>query len=180
MMKRMLIPMAMAAAMLAVIAGGAAEPAATRQIKFHAPKTVIDHQKKLVVATGGVELTTTEGTLWADKVEAITDDENRLQTAEATGNVRVDLDWTGSDKKRRRVKAQGDRATYDAAARTVVLIGHVKGNAVEVDKQRTIDLKGHKATLDLQHSIYAVEAIEGTPTEIIFTEPEPKPETAPK
>jgi lipopolysaccharide transport protein LptA len=177
-MRRILVPMALAATALAVIAGAAPQPAATRQIKFSTPngKTVIYHQKKLVVATGGVELTTAEGTLWADKMEGTYKDTAQgmeLTTVEATGNVKVDLDWVGSDKRKRHIKAQADRGSYEAAERVIVLTGHVTGSAVEAEGQTTIDLKGNTVTLHLGESIYEVD---GGPSEITFTAPEPAAE----
>lgn len=172
------MPMALAAVALAVIARAAPNPAATRQIKFSTPngKTVIYHEKKLIVATGGVELTTAEGKLWADKMEGTYTDTAQgmeLKTVEATGNVKVDLDWVGSDKKRRHINARADRGSYAAAERVIVLTGHVTGSAVEAEGQTTIDLKGDKVTLHLIESRYEVE---GEPTVITFTGPEPAAE----
>ena len=168
---------AVVAAMLAAAAIALAAEFTARNGELHATVIDIYAAKHEMVATGGVKLTTVEGVLLADRMEATLDANNYLTSAQAIGKVKVDLDWVGSDKKRRRVNAQGDHGTYNVGDRTVVLTGHVTGKAVEVEANTSFDLNGDKVTMFLRESRYRVE---GAPAKITYTEPEPAPETPPK
>jgi len=121
--------------------------------------------------SGGKPVTviTTEGTLTAREMTVhFTPRSNNPTRIEASGNVTLDADYTGTDQVRRLVKASGERATYDLEARKVVLDGNVRGTLREPARDRVVDLTSAQAALYLRE-----DRIVLTQVEMVFEEPAP-------
>ena len=155
----------------AICAAGAPAPPAGRQprkIEAKGAVAVIDDARHTVTFSGGVTLTTPEGTITGREAEARLAGASDFESAEARGDVKLDLHYTTKEGVERLMQATADRAIYTSRDRTVQLVGHVVGYIKEPARQRTLDLAADEVTLWLDESRLRLR-----PARLVFTEPAP-------
>jgi lipopolysaccharide transport protein LptA len=136
-----------------------------RKVRVEGAVAEIDDVAHTVVLSGGAKLTTTEGTMTSDEMRANLAKDNTIETAEATGEVRINFSYKTKDGVEREIQGAADRGTYTSADRTVRLIGHVTARLTEPATQRTIDLTADEVTFWIDESRLRIK-----PAELVFTE----------
>jgi len=173
---------ALIAAVIALVAASCAcaqqhEQKQVRKIVATGAQAEIDESKHLVLLTGGAKLTTDEGTISSREIRARLGEGDSIETAEAEGDVKLDLRYTTKEEVARQMQATADRAIYNTTERTVQLIGRVIAKLQEPARQRTLDISADEVTFWIDESRLLIR-----PADLVFTEAvagKPETETAP-
>lgn len=135
----------------------------------------LDQENRTVVFSGDAKLTTNEGVIAASEIEARLGAGDTIEMAEARGGVKMDFHYESNDGVERIAQATADRAVYDAAERTVQLLGHVVAQLREPARKRTLDLSAEEVMFWIDESRLRIR-----PARLVFTEMvKPEAEAAP-
>jgi len=140
-----------------------------RKITATGATAEVDESNHKVLLTGGAKLTTEEGTITGNEIVAKLAEDNTVRTAEARGDVKLDLHYTTKDGVERVMQGSADRAIYDAKERTVQLAGHVAAKLSEPSRERTLDITADEVTFWIDQSRLVMR-----PAQLVFTEMVPE------
>ncbi|HUT75468.1 MAG TPA: LptA/OstA family protein [Armatimonadota bacterium] len=172
---RKLLVFAWMAALVGATAWAAQTQKPERKVKAEGAVAEIDELNNTIAFSGGAKLTTNEGTVSSRELEARLAPGGAIETAEARGEVKVNLRYRGKDGVERIMEATADRVIYRAGERTVQLLGNVKGDLKEPTRGRTLHIGADEATLWIDESRLRLR-----PAEVIFAEVvEKEPPAAP-
>jgi len=150
-------------------------PKQERKVTASGAVADLDDTKHTVLLSGGAKLTTDEGTITCGEISGRLDEHNAIQTAEAHGDVKVDFHYTTKEGVEREMQGTADRAVYDAAERTVQLIGHVVADLKEPTARRTLHMTADEVTFWIDQSRLRIRPAELVFTEVVEQEPKPAP-----
>jgi lipopolysaccharide transport protein LptA len=136
-----------------------------RKVRVEGAVADIDDVAHTVVLSGGAKLTTNEGSMTSAEMRAKLAKDNTIETADATGGVRIDFSYKTKDGVERQIQGSADRGVYTSAERTVRLIGHVTARLTEPATQRTIDLTADEVTFWIDESRLRIK-----PADLVLTE----------